>query len=85
MSRKNKKEYIVEVTGIVAHFSFEDFDTLNMIRFLNKDFLIPYDVEKYLECNYGVDWKIPSNKENWNSRTPINNYKKITYTYIISE
>lgn len=83
---RTEKEYQVIVTGIVAHFPFEDFDILEKLNFQGKTFLVPNNVKKHLENNYGPNWGIPAvNPTKSYSRTPINNYNKITYTYIISE
>lgn len=78
-------EYQIIVTGIIAHFPFSDFDNLKTFEFKGKSFLIPQDIEGHLVRNYGPDWKTPEKDPKQNhSRTAINNYKKITYAYIIS-
>jgi len=82
---KTPEEYQVIVTGIIAHFPFEDFDTLDTISFMGKIFNIPHNVETHLVHNYGPNWRTPSTEIGMYSRTPVNNYNKITYTYIISE
>jgi len=77
--------YYIKVTGIIAKFPFEDFDCLIQKEFNGKKYLIPADIEGHLKRNYGDDWKTPQTSvENWNSRTPIDNYEKIKYTYIVS-
>jgi len=35
------------------------FDSLNTINFLDKDFYIPSDTENYFVDRYGKDWKLP--------------------------
>jgi hypothetical protein len=83
---KTPKEYQVIVTGIVAHFPLEDFLTLDELEFKGKVFKVPHNVKEHLEHNYGPDWQIANkNPTKEYSRTPVNNYNKITYTYIISE
>jgi GR25 family glycosyltransferase involved in LPS biosynthesis len=35
--------------------------TMGKISFLNREFNVPYPIEKYLEESYGVNWNIPKN------------------------
>lgn len=82
---RDSNEYIVKVTGIIAHFPHSDFDTLSDTEYLGKKYLIPNNIEDHLARNYGIDWRIAkSQPDNTNSRTSIDNYEKITYTYIVS-
>ena len=41
------------------------FETLDTIDFYGTTFSIPSDVEKYLECRYGKDWRIPKKEWKW--------------------
>ncbi len=50
--------YMVPVV-IPAHY----FEKLSTIRFYGMQFRVPFDVEKYLEYRYGVDWRTPN--KNW--------------------
>jgi lipopolysaccharide cholinephosphotransferase len=78
------EEYQVIVTGVIAHFPHEDFDTLDTIQFMGKSFCVPHNPEKHLEHNYGTDWRKPEQDHSFSySRTPIDNYEQITYTYIV--
>jgi len=79
------KSYEIKVTGVIASFPKEDFDTLDRLNFKGKDFLVPHNPEEHLAHNYGPDWRSPKKDNSDYNRKPINNYKKITYTYIISE
>jgi hypothetical protein len=41
------------------------FEKLDKIKFYNITFNIPSDVEKYLECRYGKDWRVPKQEWKW--------------------
>jgi hypothetical protein len=81
---RDEEEYKVKVTGICAHFPHEDFDTLDDCHFMGKEFLIPHNVCSHLERNYGPNWCKPEQDHEFQySRTPIDNFEQITYTYIV--
>lgn len=81
---KTPVEYQVIVTGTVAHFPHTDFDTLGTLLFAGKAFNVPCNPHLHLERNYGPNWRTPERDHSFLfSRTPIDNYEQITYTYII--
>ena len=41
------------------------FEKLDTIEFYGTKFSIPFDVEKYLECRYGKDWRVPKQEWKW--------------------
>lgn len=57
--KKTALEYFLVV---IPKHHFEKLDT---IEFYGTEFSIPFDVEKYLECRYGKDWKIPKQEWTW--------------------
>lgn len=59
---RDPNEYRVVVTGIVAHFPLNHFDTLDELQFVGKKFLVPHDVHKHLEYNYGSTYLTPEQK-----------------------
>lgn len=81
---RDPNEYRVVVTGIVAHFPLNHFDTLDELQFVGKKFLVPHDVHKHLEYNYGSTYLTPEQDHKFdNHRTEIDNFEQIVYTYII--
>ena len=57
--RKTALEYYLVV--IPKHH----FEKLDSVDFYGTIFTIPSDVEKYLECRYGKDWRIPKKEWKW--------------------
>lgn len=57
--RKTALEYYLVV---IPKHHFEQLDTID---FYGTTFTIPSDVEKYLECRYGKDWRIPKKEWKW--------------------
>jgi len=41
------------------------FEKLDTIEFYGTKFSVPSDVENYLECRYGKDWRIPKQEWKW--------------------
>jgi lipopolysaccharide cholinephosphotransferase len=41
------------------------FEKLDTIDFYGTKFSIPFNAEKYLECRYGKDWRIPKQEWSW--------------------
>ena len=41
------------------------FEKLETVDFYGIKFTIPSDVENYLECRYGKDWRIPKKEWKW--------------------
>ncbi len=53
------------------HKYYYDYFELKEVEFLNSNFLVPVNAEKYLAGQYGPDWKIP--KRIWDGRLgPLN-------------
>jgi hypothetical protein len=82
---KEPDNYLVKVTGVKVVFPLNYFMDLDTYSFMEKDFLIPNNVISFLEYNYGEDWNTPKQVYTPSNRIPVDNYDKITYTYIISK
>ena len=64
----NTKEPLTRVEHDLKYFK-----NLKIITFYNYKFFIPANVEKYLESIYGHDWKVPKNKWELSSDSPMSN------------
>lgn len=62
----------------VGQFPKEMFDGNNSIEYRGKKYLIPSQVEKYFESNYGKDWNIPKYTITpWHRRSCRRNFYEI--------
>ena len=57
-----KKNYIFPMRVVVPKHHLEKFRTID---FYDINFKIPLNAEEYLKYKYGLDWKIPKRRWNW--------------------